>query len=809
MAKKSKTIFSIIISVVIILLGTFFILRYLVVKSLPDYNENVKIDGLKSEVSVFYDKYAVPHIYAKNQSDLLFVQGYIHAQERLWQMDLIRRAGEGRLSEIFGASTISYDRQLRVMGIKSIAKKIDQTLSKEDKFLLQYYADGVNAFIKEHKGKYPIEFDLLDYSPENWEPFHTLMISRLMAFELNISWHVDVTLGEIINRIGLEKAKEIFPTYPENAPVTIPFATNISSTNYKNSILALTDLVNIDKSRRKFMGTSGMHIGSNSFAVSAAKSTTGHALLASDPHLALASPAKWYEVHLVSNEINLHGMSLPGVPLVIIGNNKSIAWGLTNVMLDDTDFYIEEEDSTKKNYFSNGKLIPYKFVNDSIFVKDSGFVSLNYRLSYHGPIINDIHPILKNEKAPPIAFRWSANDVTTEIHTIDQLSRATDWESFRAAVKNFKVPAQNFIYADAKGNIGFQLGGNIPIRSQNNPTLPVNGNTTSNDWKGYVPFEELPSIYNPSQNYIASANNKTTARNFQYHISNLWEPPSRIQRIAEMLGGNEKVSPDLLQKIQNDQYSYFAKDLTKHILLAYEGETVEIHLQEVLNYLKNWNFEIQATNVTPSIYAVFFNYLIKNTLHDEIGDNLLEGYQHLANIPLRVLINLLEKENSEWFDNVNTDEVETKNDIIKKSMNDAISYLEKKLGSDIKMWQWGKLHTLTFKHPIGGEPPFGILFNVGPYSISGDGTTVNNGEYSFNHPYEMNLGPSMRRVIDFGNMDKLQTIITTGQSGQPLSDHYNDQVLMWLNGKYKTTTMNKATIEKEAKYKNVYQPKKK
>ncbi|MDA0987026.1 MAG: penicillin acylase family protein [Bacteroidetes bacterium] len=810
MRRTSKTVLNILITIVILLVGTFFVIRYLVVKSLPNYNEETEISGLKNNVEVYFDDFAVPHIYAENDDDLIFLQGFLHAQDRLWQMDLIRRAGEGRLSEILGKATIDFDRQIRVLEIKQIAKKIENTLSDEDKKLLQSYANGVNTFIKSHKGKLPLEFDMLNYSPENWEPFHTLMISRLMAFELNISWYVDVTLGEIINKVGFEKAKEIFPTYPDNAPVTIPIATNILSDEFQKSISVLNELVKIDIDRRKFLGTSGMHIGSNSFAVSSKKSSTGFALLASDPHLALASPAKWYEVHLVSPEINLHGMSLPGVPLVVIGNNTSIAWGLTNVMLDDSDFYIEEvEKSNPNNYIVDGKSHPFTNIVDSIFVKDSGFVILNYRTSKHGPIVNDINPILKKINSPPIAMKWSASDLTAEIKTFKLLAKANNWNDFRNAVKNFGVPAQNFIYADKFGNIGFQFGGNIPIRSQNNPTIPMNGNNSQNDWKGYVPFNELPSIYNPEQNFIANANNKTTNKNFPYHISNLWEPPSRIQRITEMLSVENNISPEDLKKIQNDNFSFFAKNLTSHILETYKNQPVDGNLEIVLNYLKNWNYIVLSSEVAPSIYAVFFNMIIKNTLHDEIGDNLLNGFQHLSNIPYRVILNLLEKENSVWFDDIKTENVETKSEIIKKSLDETILFLTNKLGSDIKNWKWGKLHSITFKHPIGSQPPFGILFNIGPFEMNGDGVTVNNAEYSLNRPYEMILGPSMRRVVDFGNLDNLQTVITTGQSGQPLSEHYKDQALFWVNGNYKTTSMSKSKIEKEAKYKNVYNSEKK
>lgn len=776
---KSKIIVGVIFSLVLIAIVIFVALRYLVKKSFPEYDGTVTAAQLHHTVTIYRDEYGVPHIFAQDEYDLFFSQGYVHAQDRLWQMDIARRAGEGRLSEVLGTATLKFDKMLRTIGFKQIAQRLENHISPKSKMVLQAYADGVNEFIRTHKGKYPIEFDMLNYEPEEWKPLHSLMISRLMAWELNISWHVDVVLGELMSKLGEEKAKQVFPAYPENAPVIVEQILD------KKNIDALKNFAELHSQFKKFFGTTGTHIGSNAWVVSPKKSFSGKAMLANDPHLGLSMPAKWYEIHLRGGEFDVAGVSLPGAPLIIIGHNRNVAWGLTNVMADDADFYLEQTDSLgAEKYLFKGEWNDIETTLDTIWVKDSAEVPIIIRKTLHGPAINEIYPLKDFSSSNFITMKWTGFEMSDEILGIYLINSAKDWQSFLSGVRQFTVPGQNFVYADAHGNIGFHPGVRLPKRNGNNPTLPFVGWTGEHEWAGFIPFEELPSSYNPPEGFIATANNKTS-HTVKYHISNLWEPPSRIQRIREALQSKERLDVTDFKRMQNDYYSHFAKDITPYILAAFEGHTVsDSRLVTALNYFRNWNFMMTKEDVPTTIFEVFFNKLAANLLKDEMGDELFQRYMFLANLSYRVVPALLKDTTTTWFDNVATPFVETRDDIIRNSMNDALQELTQRFGSNIKEWHWGKLHTLTLKHPFGDVQVLSSIVNIGPVEVGGSGTTLNNGEYHLNEPYAMVLGPSTRQIVDFSDINKAFSVIPSGQSGQPLHPHYADQFALWKNGEY-------------------------
>ncbi|HTR82544.1 MAG TPA: penicillin acylase family protein [Bacteroidota bacterium] len=779
MKTKLKIFLGILGSLVVILLVTILILRYLVTKSFPTVDGRLHIPGLEKSVTVDRDQFGVPHIFAANEHDLFFAEGYVHAQDRLWQMDVSRRAGEGRLSEVFGSSTLKFDRLFRTVGMEHIADSLERNLHPESRRILQAYSDGVNAFILSHKGKYPIEFDMLNYEPELWKPIHSLLVARLMAWELNISWYVDLVLGDLYKKLGEDKAKEIFPTYPDNAPVIVP-------KELKPNLLSddLSSMIDVDREFRKFYGTTGTHIGSNAWVVGPQKSTSGKAMLANDPHLGFSAPSKWYEIHLDGGDYNVAGVSIPGTPLVVIGHNRRVAWGLTSTMADDADFYLEMTNSSGE-YLYKDVWHPMNVEQDTIFVKDSAAVVLTIKSTPHGPIINDVNPVGSITKDVLVALRWTGQDVSDEIYSLALIDKAQNWSEFKKGVKEFTVPGQNFVYADADGNIGYLAGVRLPIRSAQNPTLPMPGWTGEYDWKGFVPSERLPSLYNPPSHFIATANNKMTNAPFPYHISNLWEPPSRIERLDELLQKSEKLSPDDFKQIQNDYYSYFAKEVTPYILHAYDSVEVSgADLQTALRYFRNWHFQLTKDDVPTSLFHVFFTHLMKNIFEEKMGESLFEKYLFVANIPYRTVPALLRNPESSWFDDPSTPQIEKRDDVIRKSLAEAIADLRSMLGGEMKTWQWGLIHTVTFRHPFGSQPPLGAVFNIGPFPVGGSGTTVNNGEYYLANPYSVTLGPSTRQIVDFSDIDGAQSIIPTGESGQPMNEHYADQTPLWLNGNY-------------------------
>ncbi len=809
MRKWKKILIGLSVTFVITFIIAGAIFYNMLSSSLPQYSGKISSSKINSNIEVYRDSFAVPYIIAESDEDVAFALGYLHAQERLFTMDFIRRAGEGRLSEILGEAAIPFDRMFRTVGIeRNIAKnlsKYDPTVMK----ILQSYSSGVNKYLKERKGNYAIEFDILGYEPEQWKPIHSLIVIKMMAWELNISWWTDLSFAELIQKLGKEKVLEILPDYPENAPTII-------TDNFKYLPSINSTLAETDKAFRQMMGWTGTHIGSNNWVVNANKSVSGKPIIANDPHLAFSAPGKWYAAVIKSKTWNAAGVTLPGVPGVVIGKGDNISWVLTNVMNDDADFYAEKLDSSKTKYFVDGQWQNLKIIKDTIKVKDGKDQVIKIKETHRGPIISEIHPFKfiynkDDENIPPISMRWSGNDFSDEMLAFYKINKAKNWNEFRDAVKYFGIPGQNFVYADAQGNIGYIMGARIPLRNSNNPTLVFDGTTTENDWKGFVPTQEIPVILNPSENFIASANNKTL-KNFKYHISNLWEPPSRIDRIRELLTFKQKHSANDFKNYQMDQTSPYARIIVPYILKSFDGVKIkDKNLNTSLELFEKWNFDLNKYSQTPAIYAVFLKYLLKNIYYDEMGDDLYNRFVFLANVPYRSLLQILEKQNSIWFDDVKTNKRETREEIIRKSLADALTYLEENNGKDLTNWQWGRMHKVTFKHAFSGN--FSLLdnyINIGPNEVGGDGTTIDNTEYPFaksieeysmfrHDEFDNVLGPSMRFVYDFANPDEFYLILTTGQSGNVMSDNYRDQTPLWLKGNYMKIRTDEASIKNNSK----------
>jgi len=793
MNKYFKIGISLFLTILALFLGIVIISYFILKSKIPEYEGEISVKGISNEVKIFRDEHAIPFIITQSEFDAVFALGYVHAQERLFQMDVSRRAGQGKLSEIFGSSTIPFDKMFRTVGINKLVKESLPKLNPLSIKYLQAYSAGVNAYIKQADGNYTFEFDVLGYEPELWKPEHSLIIAKLMAWELNISWWTDFAFSNLVQKLGEEKVKEILPDFEENAPTIIP--------NYlKLSASIETDFYKVDKNFREFMGFVGTHIGSNNWVVNPNKSESGKVIIANDPHLAFQAPGKFMFSVIRSDVWNGEGFSIPGLPAFIIGKNQNIAWVLTNVMADDADFYIEKFDSSGTKYFIDDKWLNLSIVEDTIYVKSEDPIIYKIKKNHRGPIISDVHPFGEkgNDNKAKISMRWTALNKTDEIFAMISINKSKNWKDFERGVEHFTAPGQNFVYGDKNGNIGYICGAKLPIRSSNSPTLIFDGTTTANDWQGFVPYSQMPKLFNPSDNFIASANNKTI-KNFSYHISNLWEPSSRIERITELLMQKQKHSTDDFKKYQNDFYSHYAKKIVPFVLEAFKDVKIkDENLKTALSLLKNWDFYLNKDNQTPTIFNEFFQKLTENIFYDEMGEDLFEEYVFVANVPYRKVNELLNDISSDWWNNVKTENYETRDDIIRKSLVDALISLETKLGKDITLWQWKELHKVTFKHFFTNNAPMleGIL-NIGPFPIGGDGTTIFNTEYSFvnSDSYENKLGPALRFIYDFAKPDEVNIILPTGESGYFMSKHYNDMTQHWLNGRYLKININTSDIE--------------
>ena len=805
-----KITLEILISFLLIILIGGYIFYRMLSDSLPNYDGTFKANGLKDKVEVYFDSLAVPYIFANNDEDAAFTLGYLHAQERMFMMDVIRRAGEGRLSEVFGEKTLPFDKMFRTIGIKQTVEMIKQRMNPEALNILEAYSKGVNYYIKKYKSKYTFEFDLLGYQPEEWTPENSLTVIRMMGWELNLSWWTDITLTELVQKLGADKVKDILPGYPENAPTIIP-------EHLKKFAAVVPSFMETDKAFRKFLGFTGTHIGSNNWVVNDSLSASGKPIIANDPHLAFSAPGKWYAAVIKSPGWNAAGVTLPGVPGVVIGKNENISWVLTNIMTDDCDFYFEKLDSSRTKYLVDGKWHDLTITEDTIFIKGEKPLPITIRKTHRGPIISDIYPFnfIYNEAKtvyPTMSMRWLGNDFSDEMEAFREINKAENFDQFKVAVRQFNVPGQNFVYGDKNGNIGYLFGGAIPLRGKNpdkvnNTSFVFDGTTSEYDWTGVLDKNKLPELFNPGENYIASANNKTI-KDFKYHITNLWEPSSRIERITELLTSKKKQSAEDFMKYQMDVVSPYAKEVVNYILHAFKDITVtDENLKSSLELLNDWDFNLDKLSQTPTIYLTTFKYLLKNTYEDEMGNDLFNQYIFMANVPYRNILELLQNPNSGWWNDISTPQKESRDEIIRKSLANALTYLEENVSEDIKDWQWGSLHKVKFKHMFsGGFSLLDQLIDIGPYEVGGDGTTIFNTEYTFSESienvpmtkhglFDNDLGPSMRYIFDFSKPDEFYLVLTTGQSGNAMSEHYSDLSLMWLNGGYMKISTNEDLIK--------------
>jgi penicillin amidase len=484
-------------------------------------------------------------------------------------------------------------------------------------------------------------------------------------------------------------------------------------------------------------------------------------------------------------------MSIPGVPGIVAGRNKQIAWGVTAVMSDEADFYIERIDTSDgQKYYYDGEWRPLTVREEEIHIKGDTTVQVTIRSTHHGPIVTDIQTFLKKASSPYVAsMRWTGAEISDQVEAFNKINRATNWGEFTKGVSEFSGPGQNFVYGDADGNIGYWCGVKLPLRGKQSSLLPLPGWDPSTEWKGFVPFSELPHLYNPPEGYIATANNKVTDDSYPYYISDLWEPASRIVRLREVLGPQSAFSVQDFERLQNDMFSHQAKRMMPHVLAALKDSALGVpDEQRVLEYLRSWNFMFTKEDIATTIYEEFFVKLLGNIYKDEMGDSLFHDWVLLMNVPIRVTTKLVEEGRSNWFDDVRTDSVETCDQIIRKSMREAIYTLRDSVSTQMKNWRWGDVHTVTLKHPFGLVKPLDRLFNIGPFTYGGGPTTLVSGEFSLNAPFQVTVGASFRQIFDFATPDEWRAVLPSGESGQVLHQHYDDQTQLWLNGAYRTVT---------------------
>lgn len=777
-------------------------------KPLPDYNATVELSGISHPVDIHWDSFGVPHIYAETERDLYYAVGYVHAQERLWQMTLAQLTADGRFAEFFGEALVPVDRYHRSLGFRETAERIEQESSDHILSILNAYSSGVNDYVEQNRRNLPPEFDLTGVQPIEWTPTHTLAISRLMAWDMNVSWWSKMAYGYLHETLPAGTVEELYPDRHTNPD---GLASETRRNLYKNGLQLLDRELQI----RKSMQRTGSTPGSNAWAVSGARTDTGYPILAGDPHMSLSIPGNWFELHLSLDGNNLSGTTIPGAPVVVLGQNDRISWSLTNLMADDTDFFIELESPGSPDHYladttgGNHRVEPFRIRHEVIRVDGSDDQLYRVRSTDHGPVISEIFPEQELTDSLLLSMAWTGHEVSHEVEALYRMNWALSMEDFQEGLRLFKSPGQNFLYADRDNNIALFSAAGLPIRRYN-PLDFRHGWDPSYDWQGWIPYDELPSTVNPESGVVANANNPPHGENYPHYISHFWEPNSRINRILTTLSAADTLQAEQFQQLQLDTFSPHARDLTEHILPVLRESPAPYDFSEIMPYLENWNFQYDPESTAATLLDAFFLKFTELTLRDDVGDTAYRGLVKTQRVAVEIMTRLLQSD-SFLFDNADTPKTETRNDIIRQSMQEAIVWLSETYGNEPVNWRWGDVHTLTLNPPLFGEVAkrdeasailkliVNNIMKKGPYPVPGHAMSVNKGQYNWDQPFDMVQGPSVRRVVDMASPERSYTVLPTGQSGNPLSEFYGDQTELWLNGNYRFMYQD-STFFREASY---------
>jgi penicillin amidase len=778
---------------------------WFVAKSHPQISGTLRVSGLKSQVEIVRDPLGVPHIYASNADDLFFTQGYVQAQDRLWQMELFRHVGAGRTAELSGRSGTSDDKFLRTLGIPRAARAYWENANEEEKRVLNAFAAGVNAFIDSHRDNLPIEYALIGITPEPWQPVDSAAWAKIMALDLGGNRTQELVRARLREKLGSDRANELMPGYPAQGPFIIPPEAKEYKAESPNHLVTESPVISLGNPNFEAIAaidsrmTLGDGIGSNNWVVDGTKTVSGKPMLANDPHLGIQMPSIWYEIGLHCQPIasdcayNVVGMAFAPSPTVVIGHNDRIAWGITNTNPDVQDYFVEKINPQNPNQYEyQGKWEDFTIESEIVKIKGGGEETFQVKISRHGPIMT---PVLEGI-TQPLSLQWTA--VREPSHVIDsilRLDRARDWSEFRDALRFFDAPSQNFVYADVDGNIGYQMPGNIPIRAKGDGSVPVPGWTGEYEWTGYVPFGELPSVYNPPNHFIATANNQVVPSTYKYLITNDWSAPYRAMRINELLASKQKFSIQDFQTMQADITSIPLERLQRNIV-GFTFEKEKFLPTRALEFAIKWNGRLDIDSVGGSILQATYLRAMKNILAGRLDGDLMSAYLDLGVAPRAALLALLDQPNSVWWDDLSTSQKETRDDILKKSFEQGVDDLGRRFGDAPAEWKWGRMHTATFGHPIGSVQPLNLLFNIGPLATNGDGYTVNNGGYRDSRDFTQRTVSSMRMIHDLSDWSRSIQMHTTGQSGQPLNKHYCDLVMPWRDVRHSPLYFDRTHLEK-------------
>jgi penicillin amidase len=786
-------------AIVVIAIGAT--LWWFIYRPLPRLDGSIALPGLQKDVVVERDHWGVPHVRANSVEDMVEAQGYVMAQDRLWQMDLLRRVARGQLSEILGPVTLNVDKQFRTFGFARAADRDLGLMDPANRAILEAYTRGVNHFIEQHRDQLPLEFSLLKYKPQPWQPTDTLVISGYMYQTLTDTWEEELDRAKVTDRVGSERAHDLFSpdAAMDHFVIGDPNVVNdgsqrsrvdsddqddddddddmepdgvlkASATGSDNpsALDAIPDLTTaLANSVSEYLEASRSEIrhslGSNNWVVSGDHTATGKPLLANDTHLELSLPPIWYEIHLTAPGWNVKGFTLPGAPLVVIGHNDHIAWGFTNNGADVQDLYSETfNPAVSDEYRVNGKWVKAQLFDEVIHVKGQPDQHLPIVLTRHGPIV-------RRENGKSYALRWTATEPGGLSSVYNWLGKVQNWEEFRSVMKRVWGPAQNAVYADVKGNIGYIMAARVPIRKKGHGEIPYPGDTDAYEWTGYIPFDQLPQALNPDSGLIVTANGCVVGPAYKPYLTDRWEEPYRTARIYDLLHDKHDLRPTDMLQVQTDTFSYPHLFLADQLVAAAKSATPnDPRTKQLIDGLKDWNGIADADSPEISFLVALRRSALALILEPYLGDepNL---YRWRATTFLQ---KILTDRPAKWLPPT----YKTYDALLVAAADRAVAKLAEDSSSPrIEDWPWKRFNSLEMLHPIGREGLLKKLLSISDKPQSGTSYSVRAATKTH--------GPAMRFVANPGNWDESILLIPAGQSGQPGSSHYADQFSYWYEGK--------------------------
>ncbi len=778
----------------LLLLTASAVFYWMANSALPQLDGSLSVPGLSAPVTVTRDHHGIPTIEASNLDDLFFAQGYVTAQDRLWQMDATRRFASGELAEILGPDLVKSDKEQRILGMRQAARKTLESFSADNRARFEDYARGVNAYIDSHRDHLPLEFRILRYAPKPWTPEDSTVIAAQMVKNLN---HNPNLLGreKILARLGPELAADLYPNSSMHDHPPTAAAPNLEGNpNTEEDEEEPVPSPGSVTHAAPFPSTDPFVVGSNDWVVSGAHTVSGKPLLSDDMHLDHQMPNLWFEAHLRSGNYDVAGVTLPGLPFVIVGHNQRIAWGFTNVGGTVEDLYVESFDAEGKYQTPEGWKEP-EHRREIIHVENRPDVTVDVTLTRHGPIVTDLFP----GETRKLALRWTLYDGVR--NPFFAVNSARNWEEFRRAFSEFDAPGQNVVYADVEGNIGYQATGKIPIRAKGDGSLPEDGSTNDYEWTGYIPYDKMPSVYNPPSGIIGTANGRIAPDGYPYSISSQWEAPWRTDRIYRVLQSGKKFSPADMLALQTDIYSSFDRFAAERFVYGVDhAKNPTRKAKQAAEILRSWDGRMSPDSAAPTIESRSRVQLVRLLLEPALGSapadansSALSWRTYRWSQQSVWLENLLLHQPKRWLPAA----YPTWDDLLAAAVDAAATRND--APDDLDSWKWGPYNPVEIQHPIFGNFP--MLQNwsgPGLKPQSGSGYTVK--AVSRTH------GPSERMTVDLSNLDQSTFNLVTGEAGNLLSPYYMDQWQAWYEGTTFPWPFSKSAEEKSKAHELTLQP---